>query len=109
MVVLVPEWRVHSVHIPANATSGRLSSIANHLGVFFGLVSAYSQNDDIGTRHRLSGASHRRQGGDPVLRMLVVMPGCCGGFGGPPPRLGRLPLPCVSPHTPPAPLAGHAP
>src|SRR3954466_3932887 len=69
--------------MPAKAKSGRASSIANHLGVFFGLVSAYSQKDVNGTRHRLSGASHRRQCGDLVLRILVVMPGNCGGFGMP--------------------------
>jgi hypothetical protein len=72
-----------SLQMPAKATSGRLSSIANQFGVFRGLVSAYSQKDVNGTRQRLSGASHRRQCGDPVLRMLVVMPGCCGGFGMP--------------------------
>jgi hypothetical protein len=60
---------------PGKATSGRVSSIANHLGVFFGLVSAYSQNDDIGTKHRFSGPSPRRQCCDLVLRILVVMPG----------------------------------
>ncbi len=57
--------------------------MANHFGVFFGLVSAYSQNDVIGTRHRDSGLSHRRQCGDLVFLMLVVMPGYCGGFGMP--------------------------
>src|SRR3954451_8785460 len=80
---LVPRTPIHSVQIPANATSGRLSSRANHFGVFFGLVSAYSQNDVNGTRQRLSGASHLRQCGELVLRMFVVMPGNCGGFGMP--------------------------
>ena len=44
---------------------------------------AWSQKEDIGTRHRLSGPSHRRQCGELVLRMLVVMPGCRGGLGMP--------------------------
>src|SRR3954451_6583568 len=83
---LVPRTPIHSVQIPANATSGRLSSRANHFGVFFGLVSAYSQNDVNGTRQRLSGASHLRQCGELVLRIFVVMPGNCGG-GGMPPRI----------------------
>src|SRR5438874_13352746 len=78
---LVPRTPIHSVQIPANATTGRVSSRANHFGVFFGLVSAYSQKDVNGTRQRLSGVSHRRQCGELVLRMLVVMPGNCGGFG----------------------------
>jgi hypothetical protein len=34
--------------MPANATNGRLSPMANHLGVLRGLASAYSQNDDMG-------------------------------------------------------------
>src|SRR4051794_39025924 len=67
---LVSRTPLHSVQIPANASSGRVSSRANHFGVFFGLVSAYSQKDVNGTRHRLSGASHRRQCGDLVLRIL---------------------------------------
>ena len=56
---------------------------ATHFGVLRGLVSAYSQNDDIGTKHLDSGVSHRRQCGELVLRMLVVIPGYCGGFGMP--------------------------
>src|SRR3954454_7018567 len=80
---LVPRTPIHSVQIPANATSGRVSSRANHFGVFFGLVSAYSQNDVNGTKQRLSGPSHRRQCGDLVLRIFVVMPGNCGGLGMP--------------------------
>src|SRR5437763_14726046 len=78
---LVPRTPIHSVQIPANATSGRVSSRANHFGVFFGLVFAYSQKDVNGTRQRLSGASHLRQCGELVLRLLVVMSGNCGGFG----------------------------
>src|SRR4051795_5597304 len=80
---LVPRTPFHSVQMPAKATSGRFSSMANHFGVLFGLVSAYSQKDVNGTRQRLSGASHRRQCGDLVLRMFVVIPGNCGGFGMP--------------------------
>jgi hypothetical protein len=41
----------HRVHAPANATSGRLSSIANHFDVFFRFVSAYSQNEENGAKH----------------------------------------------------------
>src|SRR5256714_14333971 len=85
---LVPRTPIHSVQIPANATSGRVSSRANHFGVFFGLVSAYSQKDVNGTRQRLSGASHLRQCGELVLRMFVVMPGNCGGVGTPPRIIG---------------------
>src|SRR3954466_14278840 len=80
---LVPRTPIHSVQIPANATSGRLSSRANHFGVFFGFVSAYSQKEVNGTRQRLSGPSHLRQCGELVLRIFVVMPGNCGGFGMP--------------------------
>src|SRR5436190_6444025 len=80
---LVPRTPIHSVQIPANASNRLLSSRANHLGVFFGLVSAYSQKDVNGTRQRLSGASHLRQCGELVLRIFVVMPGNCGGFGMP--------------------------
>src|SRR5947207_12426429 len=80
---LVPRTPIHSVQIPANATSGRVSSIANHFGVLFGLVSAYSQKDVNGTRQRLSGPTHLRQCGELVLRMFVVMPGNWGGFGMP--------------------------
>src|SRR2546423_10513206 len=79
----VPRTPIHSVQMPENATSGRVSSIANHFGVFFGLMSAYSQKDVNGTRQRLSGASHLRQCGELVLRIFVVMPGNCGGFGMP--------------------------
>src|SRR4051795_5264795 len=80
---LVPRTPIHSVQIPANATSGLVSSRANHFGVFFGLVSAYSHNDVNGTRQRLSRASHLRQCGELVFRIFVVMPGNCGGFGMP--------------------------
>src|SRR5437764_14016747 len=79
----VPRTPIHSVQMPANATSGRVSSIANHFGVFFGLVSAYSQKDVNGTRQRLSGPTHLRQCGELVLRMFVVMPGNWSGFGMP--------------------------
>jgi hypothetical protein len=60
------------VQIPAKAQSGRLSSSANHVAVFLGFVSAYSQNDVEGTRHRLSGFSQRRQCGLVVFLMLVI-------------------------------------
>jgi hypothetical protein len=40
-------------------------------------VSAYSQKDEIGTKHLDSGQSHRRQCGELVLPMLIVMPGYC--------------------------------
>jgi hypothetical protein len=73
--------------MPANATSGRLSSMANHFGVLRDLVSAYSQNDDMGTKHLDAGLSHRRQCGDLVLRMLAVIPGYCGGGLGRPHRI----------------------
>src|SRR5436190_6140389 len=79
----VPRTPIRSVQMPANATSDRVPSRANHFGVFFGLVSAYSQKDVSGTRQRLSGASHLRQCGELVLRIFVVMPGNCGGFGMP--------------------------
>src|SRR5436305_12173937 len=80
---LVPRMPIHSVQIPANATSGRVSSRANHFGVFFGLVSAYSQKDVNGTRQRLSGPTHLRQCGELALRTFVVMPGHWGGCGMP--------------------------
>src|SRR3954451_25426462 len=80
---LVPRMPIQSVQMPAKATSGRVSSKANHFGVFFGLVSAYSQNEVNGTRQRLAGPSNLRQCGDLVLRMLVAMHGYCGGFGMP--------------------------
>lgn len=53
--------------MPANTASGRSSPKANHVGVFLGLVSAYSQNEVNGTTHRFSGLSQWRQGGDFVL------------------------------------------
>ncbi len=39
-------------HPDEKATTGRLSSMANHFGVLRGLVSAYSQNEDIGTAQK---------------------------------------------------------
>jgi hypothetical protein len=38
------------VQIPAKTANGRSFLNANHVGVFFGLVSAYSQNDVHGMR-----------------------------------------------------------
>ncbi|HKO69464.1 MAG TPA: hypothetical protein VJV58_00890 [Bradyrhizobium sp.] len=40
-------------------------------------VAAYSQKDEIGNKHLDSGQSHRRQCGELVLPMLIVMPGYC--------------------------------
>jgi len=62
----------HAVHTPANTAKGRLWSKANHVGVFRGFVSAYSQNDVHGTTHRYCGASQRRQCGLLTFRMLVI-------------------------------------
>src|SRR3954465_3317726 len=52
---------VQGRQIPAKQNKGRLSSNANHTGVFFGLVSAYSENDVAGTTQRHSGLSHPHQ------------------------------------------------
>ena len=49
---LVPRLPCHVVQIPANIASGRSSFNANQVGVFFGLVSAYSQNEVNGTTQR---------------------------------------------------------
>src|SRR4051794_24700374 len=54
---------VQGRQMPANANKGRLTSRANHTGVFFGLVSAYSENEVAGTTQRHSGLSHPRQYG----------------------------------------------
>ena len=67
--------------MPAKAKSGRLSSSANHVGVFRGFVSAHSQKELTGTKHRLSGTSQLRQCGLFVLRMLVTV--APPNFGGP--------------------------
>src|SRR3954453_11983758 len=85
------------VHRPAKANSGRSGDKANHTTSFFpamacgdpsaffsdfGLAtSLYSLKLFAGTKHLDSGASHRRQCGELVLRMFVVMPGYCGGLG----------------------------
>jgi hypothetical protein len=71
-LALVPRVPCHVVQIPAKASSGRLSSRANHVGVLRGLVSAYSQKLVKGTRQRFFGPSHARQCGLLVLRMLVT-------------------------------------
>jgi hypothetical protein len=46
-------------------------------------TSLYSEKLVAGTRQRFSGPSQRRQCGEAVLRMLVLMPGNCGGVGMP--------------------------
>ncbi len=69
---MAPRKPVHVVQMPAKANSGRSSSSANQVGVFFGLVSAYSQNEFTGTRQRFAGPSRRRQCGLFVLRMLIT-------------------------------------
>src|SRR5829696_6286110 len=63
---------VQGCRMPANANNGRLSSRANQTGVFFGLVSAYSENDVAGTTTRHSGFSQPRQYGLLTLRTLVT-------------------------------------
>jgi hypothetical protein len=52
---LVSRVPCHVVQIPAKTASGQDSAKANHVGVFFGLVSAYSQNDVHGTTQRFGG------------------------------------------------------
>jgi hypothetical protein len=47
--------------MPAKASSGRSSSSANRTGVFLGLVSAYSEKEETGTRQRNAGLSQSRQ------------------------------------------------
>jgi len=69
-----PRTPFQGVHNPAKANSGRSSESANQIGVFFGWVSAYSQNAVAGTMQRLIGPSQRRQCGLIRLRMLVT--GC---------------------------------
>src|SRR5258707_391271 len=83
----------------ANEKSGRDLSSANHTTSFlpaigcgepsaffrdfaFGL-SLYSAKLGRGTGQRFSGLIQRRQCGDVGLRMLVLMPPNCGGFGKP--------------------------
>ena len=63
---------VQRVQMAAKQASGRLSSNANHAGGLdpFGCGSG-SEKLVNGTRHRLSGPSHRRHCGDFVLRMLI--------------------------------------
>src|SRR5665213_15700 len=68
----VPRVPVHMVHTPATSANGRSLPNANHVGVFLGLVSAYSQNEVHGTTQRFSGLSQRRQCGLLVLRMFVI-------------------------------------
>src|SRR5687768_5649795 len=63
---------VQGRQMPANTNNGRLSSRANHTGVFFGLVSAYSENEVAGTTPRHSGLSQPRQYGLLTLRTLVT-------------------------------------
>ena len=53
----------HVVQIPAKASSGRLSSPANHVGVLRGFVSAYSQKLVNGTRQRFFGRATRASAG----------------------------------------------
>src|SRR3954469_14205222 len=63
---------VQGRQMPAKQNKGRLSSRANHTGVFFGLVSAYSENEVAGTTTHHSGLSHPRQWGLFTLRTLVT-------------------------------------
>src|ERR1019366_6651688 len=63
----------HLVQTPAKTESGRSSPNANHVGVFFGFVSVYSQNEVHGTTQRLSGMNQRRQCGDFTFRMFVIV------------------------------------
>jgi hypothetical protein len=80
----VPRLPVQVVHTPANTANGLVSSKANHVGVFFGFVSAYSQNEVHGTTQRFAGFSHPRQCGLLVFRMFVTgAPPNCGGPGMP--------------------------
>ncbi len=68
----VPRTPVQVVHSPAKNASGRSSENANHVGVFFGLVSAYSQKLVHGTTQRLAGVSQRRQCALLVFLMFVT-------------------------------------
>ena len=55
-LALVPRMPFHSVHIPAKVTSGSVSSMANHFGVFCGLNEDIGGIDFSGPRvHALSG------------------------------------------------------
>jgi hypothetical protein len=56
----------------ANVASGRSSFSANHVGVFRGFVSAYSQNEVNGTKQRFWILSQPQQCALFVLRMLVI-------------------------------------
>ena len=62
-LVFVPRTPAHCRQMPANAANGLSSAKANHVGVFFGLVSSYSQNDvnQTGSGIRLS-ASRANKG-----------------------------------------------
>jgi hypothetical protein len=71
---LVPLTPFQGRQMPANANSGRSSSSANHAGVLRGFVSAYSLNDETGTRQRNSGLSHGRQCG--LFTLLTLVTGC---------------------------------
>jgi hypothetical protein len=72
------------VQIPAKTASERLSSSANHVGVFFGFVSAHSQNNVNGTTQRFAGVSQPRQCGLFVLRIFMIgAPPNAGGSGMP--------------------------
>jgi hypothetical protein len=86
---LVPRSPLNSVHIPAKAKSGRLSSRANQTTSFFPVAGlgagAYSAKLLAGTRQRFSGLSQPHQWGDDVLRMLVT--------GKPPARAGEAACP----------------
>lgn len=66
--------------MPAKQNKGRLSSAANQVAVFRGLLSSNSQNDVTGTRQRLAGPSQRRQCGLAVLWIFVTgsAPNCGG-------------------------------
>jgi hypothetical protein len=77
----VPRVPFHVAHRPAKTATGLLSSKANYVGLFFGLVSAYSQKEIHGTTQRLSGLNHRRQCGDFTFLMFVMgcVPNCGGG------------------------------
>src|ERR1700722_5321936 len=78
--LLEPRTPRQGVHRPAKANSGRSSLSANHVGVFRGVVGAYSQNDVAGTRQRFLAESQPRQCGLATLLMLVTSwpPNCSG-------------------------------
>jgi hypothetical protein len=83
-LALVPRTPCHVVQIPGKKASGRVWSMANQVGVFLGLVLAYSQNDVQGTTQRCWGLSQARQCGLPTLRILVI---------GAPPKAGGPGMP----------------